>query len=288
MPVAPPSPAVLADDLLTVHEAHTRGLPPLRPYGRELMRRRRFAVHMARADLKAKHYDTVFGQLWRILNPLLLALIYYFVLGVILDTQKGSGDYFARLLGGLFAFYYTSNAVNFGAKSIVGGGGLIMNTAFPRALLPISAVISSLLTYLPMLAVYALFHLLRGLPIEWPLLLVPLIILIQTVFNLGLALILSAATVYFRDTASFLPYMLRVWLYLTPILWVIDDVPHRLRPLLGFNPLVPILTAWHDILVEGTSPGLGVLVWASAWAVAAALGGAWFFLSREREFAVRI
>jgi ABC-type polysaccharide/polyol phosphate export permease len=230
----------------------------------------------------------VLGQLWRVLNPLLLALVYFLVLGVIFGARRGDPDYLARLLSGLFAFYYTSNAINIGARSIVGGGQLILNTAFPRALLPVSAVISAFLIYLPMLAVYAVFHLVRGLPVGWPLLAMPLIVAIHTVFNLGVALILAALTVYFRDMSSFLPFLLRIWLYLSPILWVVEDVPARLRAVLALNPLSPIFTSWHTILIDGTAPDPLLLAQALAWAAAAIIGGTWFFLSREREFAIRI
>jgi ABC-type polysaccharide/polyol phosphate export permease len=283
---APPS--VTADHYLVVHEAHRRHLPPLRPYVRELLRRRTFAMHMARADLKAKHYDTVLGQLWRVLNPLLLALIYYLVLGVILGTNKGDPNFLPRLLAGLFAYYYTINALNFGARSVIGGGQLIMNLAFPRALLPLSAAVSAFLTYIPMLLVYAVFHVLGGEPIGWQLLFVPVIVLIHTMFNLGLAFLLAAATVYFRDTSSFLPYLLRVWLYLSPVLWSIEDVPDRFRSFLVLNPLVPLFSVWHDVLIGGTLPAPAMLLGASAWAVLVLVIGTWFFLTREGEFAVRL
>lgn len=271
-----------------VFEPHERTLPPLRPYFRELWARRRFAYHMARTNLKARHYDTLFGQLWQILNPLLLAGVYYLVFGVILGGARGNPSYLAVLLSGLFAFYYTRNALGMGAGSIVGGGSLIMNTAFPRALLPASAMMSALMLYLPTLVVYGFFHVLGGQPVGIQLVALPLVIAIHTVFNLGLALAFAALTVYFRDTSSFMPYLLRIWLYLSPVLYTIEDVPEKLRPFLAANPLFPLFGAWHEILIAGTFPSPHLLGYASLWALAALIVGAWFFMSREREFAVRI
>lgn len=273
---------------MIVYEAHAHRLPPVVPYVRQLWRRRKFAVRMARADLKAQHYDTVLGQLWAVLNPLLLAAVYYLIFGVILGTQKGNPVYLAMLLSGLFAFYYTRNSLQFGAKSIVGGGAMILNTAFPRALLPISSLIEALLTYLPMLAVYAVFHLVADYPVGIQLVALPVIVMIQTIFNLGLALLFAALNVYFRDTSSFLPYVTRIWLYLSPVLYSVKQVPADLKPVLAMNPLFPLLAAWHEVLVDGRFPSVGNLAYSLAWAIAVLLGGAWFFVSREREFAVRI
>lgn len=271
-----------------VFEPHSHRLPPLRPYFRELWRRRKFALHMARTNLRAASYDTVFGQLWQVLNPLLLALVYYFVFGIILGNKGGDSGYLSALLAGLFAFYYTRNAIGLGSGSIVGGGRLIMNTAFPRALLPLSAVISSILLYVPALAVYSVFHVLGGQPVGRQLLYLPVVIAIHTVFNLGLALVFSALTVYFRDTSSLMPYILRIWLYLSPVLYAIEDVPERLRPYLAVNPLYPLFGTWHRILIEGQDPSLRLLGYAALWAIGTLVFGTWFFLTREREFAVRI
>jgi teichoic acid transport system permease protein len=280
--------AATEEDHLTVFEGRRRGMPPLRPYLRLVLERRSFAVHMARSDLKAKHYDTALGQLWRVLNPLLLAIVYFLVLGVILDSRRGEPHYFAQILSGIFAFQFTSNAANFGARSIISSGGLIMNTAFPRALLPISTIISAVLTYLPMLVVYSAFHLLAGLPVTWALLAIPLLVGIHTLLNLGAAFMLAAITVYFRDIASFLPYALRLCLYLSPVLWTVDDIPDRLRSLLALNPLAPLLIGWQDVLIDGRWPALPVVAGAFGWALVVSVLGIWVFLSREREFAVRI
>lgn len=277
-----------AVDELQVFEPHTRRVPPLGPYLRELWGRRRFAVHLARMNLKAASYDTVFGQLWQVLNPLLLAGVYYLLFGVILGRQRDDPEYLSVLLAGLFAFTFTRNALGLGATSIVSGGRLILNTAFPRALLPISAVVSALMLYIPMLGVYSVFHVIGGQPVGWQLLWLPLLVAVHTVFNLGLALVFAAVTVYFRDTSSFLPYLLRIWLYLSPVLWAVEDAPARLRPLLAINPLFPLFGVWHDVLLDGRAPSAALLGYAALWAVGLLLGGAWFFLTREREFAVRI
>lgn len=276
------------DRPITVLEPYHRHLPPLRRYLHQLWQRRRFAFHMARSQLKARHFDTLFGQVWTVLNPLLLAFVYFLLLGVIVQSERGNPDYLAFLITSLFLFYYTRNSLGVGARSVISGGGLIMNAAFPRALLPLSSVLSALLMYLPTLAVYAVIHLVTAQPATAALVLVPVIVAIQTIFNFGLALLAAAITVYFRDFSSFLPYMLRIWLYISPILYHIEDVPSSLAPVIMINPLFPILAAWQDVVIRGTVPGAAVFAAAVAWSVFILLLGGWLFLSREREFATRI
>src|SRR5829696_7255385 len=127
-----------------VYEPHSVGLPPMRSYMRELWRRREFAVELSRTKLREQHFDTVFGQLWLVLNPLLLAAVYYVLVDIL--RRKGGGNtegFFAHLMACLFVFYFIHNAIMVGVKSVTKGGRLILNSAFPRALLPMSSVITA-------------------------------------------------------------------------------------------------------------------------------------------------
>jgi len=94
--------------------------------------------------------------------------------------------------------------------------------------------------------------------------------------------------VYFRDLKNILPYALRVWLYASPVLYYADEVPDRYDFLLAVNPLGGLLTAWSDVLNLGQAPDASALALACAWALALFVAGAAFFVSREREFAVRL
>src|SRR4051794_14082322 len=125
---------------LHVYEPHRVGLPPIKPYVRELWRRREFASELSRTKLQAQHFNTVFGKLWLVLNPLMLALV-YFILVDILRRGKSPEGFFAHLVAGIFAYYFVSGAVRDGVKSVVSGGRLVLNTAFPRVLLPLSTVV---------------------------------------------------------------------------------------------------------------------------------------------------
>jgi ABC-type polysaccharide/polyol phosphate export permease len=270
-----------------VYEPHRIGLPPLRPYLRTLWRRREFATELSRTNLRAQHFNTVFGQFWLVINPLLLALIYFILVDILQHGSRGP-DFFAHLMAGLFAFTMFNQAVTQGAKSVTSGGRLILNTAFPRMLLPLSSVLTSALRFLPTTVVYAVVHVATGLPVGWQLLWVPVLFALLLVFTTGATALIAAATVYFRDISSFLPYVMRIWLYASPVLYYIEDVPQRFHLITDLNPLAPILGAWGDVLTRGEPPSAGRLALGVAWSAAVFVVGVLFFISREREFAVRL
>jgi ABC-type polysaccharide/polyol phosphate export permease len=271
-----------------VYEPHTVGLPPMRSYLRELWRRREFAVELSRTKLREQHFDTAFGQLWLVINPLLMALV-YFVLIDILRASHGRGpEFFAHLVAGLFAFYFIHNAVTVGVKSVTKGGRLILNSAFPRALLPLSAVITAFMRFLPTIIVYVPIHLAAGLPVGPHLLWILPIFALFTLLACALSMLVAAAQVYFRDLASFLPYVLRIWLYVSPVLYYPERIPDRYKVILDVNPLGGLLTAWSDVINRGHAPTASAMLLGLAWGIGLFVISGLFFMSREREFAVRL
>jgi len=115
----------------------------------------------------------------------------------------------------------------------------------------------------------------------------PVIVVILTVFNLGIALLFAPLMVFFRDTGGFLPYISRVWLYITPALYFIIEIPPKLLTYLRWNPLFPVYAALEQIFTA-RMPSQGYVLASLAWAVGVFLLGAIVFLARERDFAVRL
>src|SRR3712207_6350385 len=140
-----------------VYVPHRVGLPPLGSYLGQLWRRREFAVEMTRTNLRVQHFQTALGLLWLVLNPVMQALIYFVLVNIVRGGDRGA-VFFAHLVAGVFAFHFVSQSVTQGAKSVVGGGRLILNTAFPRTLLPFASVMTSFVRFLPTLAIYAVVH----------------------------------------------------------------------------------------------------------------------------------
>ena len=272
---------------LNVYEPHPIGLPPMQKYLRTLRDRRHFAYELAKATLRSQHYNTALGQLWLVVNPLLLGLIYFILVYIIGGGNRGIA-FLAHLMLGLFAFRLVSTAFTQGARSVVRGGKLILNTAFPRTLLPLSSVLTSLGQFLPTLLVYGVLHVIAGLPVGWQLLWVVPLLLLLVVFAAGAAMLAATAQVYFRDFANLLPYFTRIWLYLSPVLYYANEVPDKFKPLTAINPLFPLIATLSEVVNQGQSPSAGYIIWGTASAAVTFLVGSHLFISREREFAVRI
>ncbi|MEI6866870.1 MAG: ABC transporter permease [Actinomycetes bacterium] len=293
-----PSPRENFAPRIQVFAPHKASLPPLGPYLREFWRRRAFAIELSRFADKAEYLDSKLGKVWLVMNPLLLAMVYFLLVTVIRGSaSKTSGlSTLAHILIELFTFYFASNCINGGALSITAGGRLILNQAFPRALLPLSSTISAFWQFLPTIPVYIFVVIIGkiffphteipGLGFNY--LWAPFIILCVGMTGFGLALIFATMNVYFRDTNKLLSYMTRIWLYSSPVLWRPEILHGWQKIFLYVNPLGPTLSATSSVWISGKSPSLYELLGCLFWAIFAILIGGYFFVSRERDFAVRI
>jgi teichoic acid transport system permease protein len=270
-----------------VYEPHTVGLPPIGQYLREVWRRREFAFELARTKLREQQFGTVFGMLWLVLNPILLAGVYFILIDIVRGGRRPP-DFFAHLTACIFAYYLISQSMRDGVMSVVRGGRLILNSAFPRLLLPLSSTVLAMKRFLPTVLVYIPIHIASHLPFGvhdlWVIPLLALMICMAA----GFAMLAASVQVYFRDLKSFLPYVLRIMLYASPVLYFASRVPDRYQILVDINPLGRLFTAWDNVIHFGHGPGLHNMVIATIWSLGALLAGTVFFLSREREFAVRI
>ena len=258
----------------------------MRAYMRSLWSRRTFISEFSRSELREQNYGSVFGQLWLILNPLLLSAVYFLLIYVI----GGSSDAtrFGHLTASLFLFYLIANSLTGGVKAITSGQRLIMNTSFPRVMLPISATVIALFKFIPTLVVFAIIHAIIGLPYSWQMLWVFPILLIALVMALGMAILISCINVYFRDISSMLPYLTRSLLYLSPILYEARKISPSIKQYEIVNPIFYLLDSWSRVMVHAEAPTLHGMLHAAIFAFAIFIVGTYFFLSRERDFAVRL
>jgi teichoic acid transport system permease protein len=277
------------DGVEYVFEPHAVKVPPLRPYIQELWDRRRFVKTLARTEIQGKRSSMVIGQLWALLDPLFQAGIYFLLIEILRGGQGGRGSAYQMtlLISGVFLFNFTRRSLMDGARSVIGGRGLLLNSAFPRALLPISAVYRALLELAPAGVVYLVIHLAAGRPIGIGVVLLPTLLVLHTSLNLGLALLFAALTVFMRDVTQLLGYLLRVLFFITPVLYPVSFLPPGIRTAMWFNPLFPVFAAYQEV-VGGGVPTLGQLAGSLFWAVLFLVIGAGLFLSHERSFALHV
>ena len=271
---------------LQVYEPFKAGLPKLGRYWKSLWSRRTFIKEYSKSELREQHFDSVFGQLWLVINPLLLSAVYFILINII--SESADSERYVHLTASLFLFYLVANSLTGGVKSVTAGQRLILNTAFPRIMLPISALVIAIFKFLPTLMVFMVIKAIVGSAFTIEMLWAIPVLLITIFLALGLAITISCINVYFRDIASFLPYFTRTLLYLSPILYAATDLKSSLRFIEMFNPLFPILDSWSRVMVQGKVPQLSSMLQGLAWATGIFFVGTYFFLSREREFAVRL
>lgn len=276
-----------ASPKVQVFVPYRAGLPPLRQYFSAVWERRQLLAELARTESRAENQDTWFGQIWNVLNPLLMGAVYFMLVSIL--SRGGTQPYYlAYLLAGLFLFTALGKALTTGVRSMTSNAALVTKTAMPRVVLPLSNVWVAISQFLPTLIVLLLVGLVTGVRphLAW-LAMIPLLVLF-IVFTFGMVLILATLQVYFRDTRNFLTYFIRIWLYATPVLWTVAQTPHFFKGIVFINPMYPIVGGWSEAFTQGEWPPLIYWVSATAWAIGALLFGLYFFLSREREFAIRI
>jgi teichoic acid transport system permease protein len=155
-------------------------------------------------------------------------------------------------------------------------------------MLPISATVIALFKFLPTVVVFTVIHLLIGLPFSWQMLWAIPILFIALVMALGMSILISCINVYFRDISSILPYLTRSLLYLSPILYEASNISESIKKFEIANPLFYLLDSWSRVVVHAEAPSMNGLIHASLWALGLLFIGAYIFLSRERDFAVRL
>ena len=218
---------------------------------RELFRCRGLIETLVVRELKARYRGSILGFFWSFVNPLLLLLVYSFVFSVVLPGFRGSDlePYALFLFCGLLPWTWFSSALLESSTSLIMNGNLLKKVLFPAEVLPIVAVLSNMVHFflaLPVLGGFLVFYAapLRLAELVW----FPLVILVQLILSLGLALLLSALTVHFRDLKDLLANLLTLWFFCTPILYPMSMLPHNGTFVMNLNPFAHLAISYQEIL----------------------------------------
>lgn len=262
------------------------GRPGLGSYLKGLWERREFAVSLPLATLRSRTEESALGSFWHLLNPLLLALAYFLVFGLVLDTSRGTDNFITFLIVGVFVFTYTSKSVSSGAKSLTANVGLLRAIRFPRALLPLSSTLVEAGTLLPAIPIALVVALSTGEPVTPAWLLMLPALGLQSLFNLGLALAVARLAAQVRDVQQVLPFVLRLWLYFSGVFYAFDQFVRNepVRRVLEINPTHVYMRLVRDVLITGQSSPVEVWLLACAWAAVALIGGFIFFWRAEERY----
>ena len=293
---APPVPS--ADDGLSPAELAAKyGLtvsgarPGLVEYTRQLWGRRHFINEFAKARTAAQYTQARLGQLWQVMTPLLNAAVYYLIFGVLIGTKRGVDNFIAFLVTGVFIFTFTQSSILSGVRAISGNLGLIRALHFPRASMPIAFTLMQLQQLIMSMFVLVSIVLMTGEVPDTSWFLVIPALLLQWVFNTGMALIVARLGSKMTDLAQLMPFILRTWMYMSGVMYSIDKLtataPHAMRILLDINPTAVYIDLMRFALISSvTASQMPPHVWASAvlWALIAGVGGYFYFWKAEESY----
>lgn len=216
---------------------------------------REFLKTSIKKEFRGKYKKSFLGVFWSFLNPLFQLLVYAIVFPFIL--RDGIENYTIFLVVALIPWTFFNSTVIQSAASVVVNGGIVKKVYFPREILPISTVTSNLINFLitSVIIVIALF--ISGIGIGPSILVLPIIVIMQYILQMGLAFILSSITVYIRDVEYLLNVFMMLMFYATPIVYSADMIPDKFLPLFKLNPMFHIINYYREILYFKESPDIG-------------------------------
>lgn len=257
---------------------------------RDVLSRRRLIAHLVRADLKKRGADTLLGNVWWVLDPLLQMMVYVVLVGVIL--QRGGEDFPLFVLCAILPWKWFQATVGDGLSSVVGMERLIKQIAFPKIVLPVSAVMAGVVSFgfglIPLLGLTLLVYPERA--TAW-VLLIPVVAAVQLVFSMAVAIALSAVNVFYRDVGNLSRHVMRFWFYLSPALYGLDTIDKIaldfpwVRTWFAINPWSTLFNSYRDLVFDGRAPDwMGLLVLALVSLVLLGLA-IWLFKRVEPMYA---
>ena len=237
-------------------------------------------------DIRGKYKGSFLGVLWSFLNPLLSVLVYAIVFPYIMRVKVE--NYLIYLITGIIPWTFFTSAINMGMNSIIFNSNIIKKVYFPRIILPISSVTSCLVNFLISCIIILLFCIGSGVGVSVYLLWLPIVAIIQYIFQLGVVFILSAVEIYMRDIEHIINFFISMLFYVTPILYTPDTFPDRLSWLLKINPLAYLMIAYRNIFFYQQNPSIKGLAVVFVFSVILFFVGYYIFEKLQKGFAEEV
>ncbi|HEX8692064.1 MAG TPA: ABC transporter permease [Longimicrobium sp.] len=253
---------------------------------RELWAYRGLLFFLVWRDIKVRYAQTVLGAGWAVLQPVLTALVFTAVFGLLARIPSEGVPYPVFALAALVPWTYFSTALAGSSNSLVANTNLITKVYFPRLVIPLAPVLAGLVDFAVALVVLLAVMLGYGMvPSPASLVVVPLLVLVMVLTAAGIGCWLSALHIQYRDVRHVVPFLVQVWMYASPIVYPASLVPGRYRALYALNPMVGVIEGFRGVLLGTPGPSWGALALSLAVGLALLASGALYFRKTERVFA---
>jgi len=258
------------------------------PDFKEVFENRDLIAFLVQRDLKVRFQQTVIGVLWIVLQPLIQALIFVVIFGIIVRVPTGDVPYALSYLTGYIGWQLFQQIVNTSSFSLLNNLGVITKTFFPRLVLPISATLGAVIDFFILFVVLQVYLSLSHVPITSRYLYLPILIILTIVFAFGVGLIFGGLTVIFRDTKNLLGFIIQIWMFASPVVYPINEttIPAKYLPICYANPMTGIINSFKWVFL-GTeaAPSMNYLLISFGMALIILLIGLVFFKSTENHVA---
>ena len=245
--------------------------PGLGDYLRQLWDRRHFIWMDARQRVASQNSRNLLGNVWLVLRPMMDAVFYFVLFGLVLQIDRGIDNFPAFIIIGVLLFAATSRALSQAPGTITAGRPMIRAFSFPRASIPIAAELRNAMQAFP--AVLTILVMILVIPphasIAWTWFLLPPLLILQYVLNLGMRMVLARVGFHFPDTAQMMSFVSRVVMYTSGVLIPVTRFTERfpgLTPFIEANPVYQLLSIARDLLKDGTLAPMTSWLILMAWA----------------------
>ena len=233
-------------DPITVYIKPSTGLTALNL--RDLWTYRELVFFMIWRDIKVRYRQTLLGAAWAVIQPVMTMVVFNFLFGTVAKVPTDGIAYPIFAFTGLLAWTFFSNAITSSGNSLVGSAHLITKVYFPRMIIPGAAVAAGLVDFAIAFVILVLLMIYYGVGITLNVLMFPVMVLLTTLLALGTGMWLSALNVKYRDVRFALPFMVQLWMYLSPVIYPASFLPAKLRSLLLLNPMTGIIEGYRSAL----------------------------------------
>lgn len=240
-------------------------------------------------DVKVRYKQTILGILWIVLQPVIMMVVFSLLFGNLLGVPSGEVPYPIFAYAALLPWNYFSGAITRSSTSLVSNATLITKVYFPRLVIPLSGVFSGVVDFCVAFVVLIGLMIYYGIAPTINILFLPGFLLLAAFTALGFSLWLSALNVRYRDVGYLVPFLVQIWMYVTPVIYGTTLIPERFRFLMVLNPMTGVVEGFRWALLgnqlgDAQAPGYLFLV-SIAIALLVLFGGALFFRRTERTFA---
>jgi lipopolysaccharide transport system permease protein len=252
---------------------------------RSVVRNRKLMASMVRRDILARYRGSFGGSLWTILNPLLLMTTYFFVFGIVLKTKFEGGSYILYFLAGILPWLAFSEAVGRSPAIMLEYRSFVKKLVFPLETLPVNLVITGAVTEAIGLVIFTLGLLAAHHSVPLSVVWLPVLIIPQLLFTVGLCWFLAALGVFLRDLGQIIGFLLTAWFFLTPICYPESQLHGTMLEILSYNPMFVLVRGYRAVFLENRAPDAMPLIALWVAALALAIFGHAFFHKMRRSFA---